>query len=271
MFQQSKVYVKTAERTYEKLGLGLEGSCQPLERRHAQSRLMLRHLTNSHKGAWAGVINRGSIGSEFTPRYCPCPVDERAAERDATNSRMPKAPATGSGICPLCCKHQRAGTVAAGGTLMDTCSVGGGTSCRREDACLRYAAGSLLHLSFNLFTYRCLTLSKLNSHVKLRQGAPPGSLVGVAVAGGGYFVEEQADVIGAFHLEAQAASVDDMPSDAILSDDVRLAEGLGAAVDIAMNAAAAAVFVAPVMNPYDFSSGAGEGAPKRKKKKTGKK
>jgi hypothetical protein len=37
-----------------------------------------------------------------------------------------------------------------------------------------------------------------------------------------------------------------------------------------MNAAAAAVIVAPAINPYDFSSGAGEGVPKRKKKKTGK-
>jgi hypothetical protein len=83
-------------------------------------------------------------------------------------------------------------------------------------------------------------------------------------------VGERAVVLGGFLVVGQAATVDDMPSDAILSDDARLADGLGAAVDIAMNAAAAAVFVAPVMNPYDFSSGAGEGAPKRKKKKTGK-
>lgn len=61
--------MKVAEGVYHKLGLGVEGSVQALERFHALVRLMLRHLTNGKKGAWVSVINRGSVMTEFTHRY----------------------------------------------------------------------------------------------------------------------------------------------------------------------------------------------------------
>ena len=59
--------------TYQKLGMGIEGSVQALEHWHALARMGLAALTNGRLGAWIMLLQKESIRIELSPRYVPCP------------------------------------------------------------------------------------------------------------------------------------------------------------------------------------------------------